>query len=608
MSTTARLENDNHGPTITMDWIKEMEGYLNTANLDGALKFIAGIQPLRLGEEMDPQLDDFLQMRVRCLICEVFDYAGKYKEANLCLGRHAEDALSSLEAAALDTAEIWQKKERRQLQKLKQECLMCLHFGMVTYYRNHKYREALEVFTRARDILAKLDQQTSVGSKGSMAHASYFMGLAAREQYNFYDARMYFSEAVELAWKRILEEQQRGEGRVGYLKYIVGRSLGLGMAWIAFVRASMSEANAHIIAARIILQDSAGVKYLRDYVEVVHACTQRSRATTIPEIHAAIEAMKVAYRLLGGDEALKLQAGAADQPIPEDSGHCIYAQRAAAELATSHIYAARLHGRKSQQAREVGSKVENDDELAARYEAESRSAIEESARHLQESEKYLALVSDSLPYTDPQNRDIRTRCNIYIAKSRIGRERGDGKEAVDQADRAVRIAGDNPFSRIDCWTTRGEAYFFKGETAQALQQFRKARHDSHAQMNPKVLAVCDLHTALCHLKQKEFRVAEEILARWRSQGRLGRHNAFVQYLEAEVMSQLSQAAFIIPAESASLNMDDWTEELKDWLEQAALRRAGNDEQMALDILGRRTMRKSKSRNGSTEKDDVSGAG
>ena len=130
-------------------------------------------------------------------------------------------------------------------------------------------------------------------------------------------------------------------------------------------------------------------------------------------------------------------------------GHFIYAQRAACELATSHIYAARLYGQDDQRATEA------------------------SKHHLKQASEYVLMVERSLPLSGSGERDTRTRCNVLIAKSRIFREMGKFSDARVEAEKAVQIADNNPFSRIDCWTTLGEAYYHLDEIDNAFEQLEK---------------------------------------------------------------------------------------------------------------------------------------
>lgn len=538
-------------PLITEEWIQQLESLLEKADLDGAVAYIANLRPEEFQQSMAHDLEAKRALRARCLACEVYDYAGRTSEANLCLSGMRDQLYEDLQAALRPRAEVWKSKDA--LEYLKQECLACLHLGMVAHYRSHEYQEAFKLFERAEAVLSRINTNAPpIRSFGTLARTYYCLGLAEREQHNFDEARRNFSKAVECAWTRILEKQQKGRS-VSFLKYLIGRALGLGMAWIAYTRASMPEANAHIVAARLILQETVGVKYLRDYVEVVHACAQRSCAGQISEILTAIATMENIYYSLGGNSIV------ADRNAP---GHFVYAQRTACELATAHIYAARVYGRDSQQAREAAN------------------------GHLEKADNYVMLVQGSLDQSDPEYKDTRTRCNLLIAKSRIYREKEDYPRALDYAERAADIAEDNPFSRITCWTNLGEAYYHVGQIKDALEQFRKARNDSHAQTNPKVLAVCDLQTALCHIELNQVNIAQEIVARWKSQGSLGLANAFVQHLLKKIDGHFSEAAFFIPADAPVLNEEEWIAKAQKWLADTALKRANGDRKKAAKLIGR----------------------
>lgn len=549
MSIGTNLTQKPFSPVITKEWIAALEEYLDHANLDGALDVLAKFDPETLEVNLDPELGELLTLRARCLLCEVYDYAGMSREANLCMETVAEDIWDDLKAAEPTRAQVWRNIEK--LSYLKQECIACLHLGMVAYYRKHEYQKAFRLFMLAEEILSRINSNDpAIPCLGSLAQAYYCLGLAEREQHKLYDARRHFSQAAECAWTRIVELQQAGKPGF-FLHYVMGRALGLGMAWIAFARASMAEANAHIVAARLILQQTGGVKYLRDYVEIVHACAQRSRANTIEEMDAALEAMEDAYAALSGGSSLEGR---------KTMGHFIYTLRAACELATSHIYASRLYSR--------------DDEKT----------IEAANLHLKKAMDYVVLVEGALPQADPEGKDTRTRCNILIARSRIFRELGKFFEARVEAEKAVKIADNNPFSRINCWTTLGEAYYHLHEIDKAIEQFRQVRNDPLAQTNPKVLAVCELQIALCYLKKGQITQAKEIVVRWKGQGSQGNSNAFVQHLLRKIESQLSEPPFVIPGNIPDNKLKDLIPSLEKWIAEQAMKRCDGNKEKAGELL------------------------
>ena len=86
-------------PIITKEWVANLENYLDQANLDGAFEYIAKLPAENLERNFDPQLGPLLSLRARCFVCEVYDYAGKSREANLCINAVAEDIWEDLKAA-----------------------------------------------------------------------------------------------------------------------------------------------------------------------------------------------------------------------------------------------------------------------------------------------------------------------------------------------------------------------------------------------------------------------------------------------------------------------------------------------------------------------------
>lgn len=134
MSTGTKTMPEPSNPIINKEWVANLENYLDQANLDGAFEYIAKLPPENLEQHFDPQLGPLLSLRARCLVCEVYDYAGKSREANLAIDAVAEDIWEDLKAAEPTKAKVWKNIEK--LTYLKQECLACLHLGMVCITEN----------------------------------------------------------------------------------------------------------------------------------------------------------------------------------------------------------------------------------------------------------------------------------------------------------------------------------------------------------------------------------------------------------------------------------------------------------------------------------------
>lgn len=531
-------------------WIQDLRILLEKADFDQALAFVDGMRPEDLEQKLTSlRTDPLATLDARCLICEVHDYAGQKEKGFECIKDIGLKAKNDL-TVALRESSSGLKLSTDQLQYLTLQSWACIHFGMVGFYRKQLYKESKELFTLAKDLLELINQELPCLHALSRAH--YCLGLVAREVHRYYDAREHFSRSVEFAELSLKQKHALGQP-VAILQYDIGRALGLGMAWLAYSRASMWEANAHIVAARLLLQDK-GVKYIRAYVDIVHACTQRSRANDIEHINEAVRLMEHALTELGGERVLQDRSG----------GHIVYAFRATSELARAHLCAARIYAASGKKR--------------------------DKKQHLKKALSYLKLIRSSMPNAASGNTsrlpisDKRTYCNGLITASRILRELGKYRAALKAAEKATEFGTEGRFSRIDCWIALGEGHYHCGDYPKALEQFRNARDDKRAQTNPKVVAVCDLHLARCHLALGEVDRAQEILAIWKTSGFIGRDNAFVRNLADELEQRLTheRAPFSIPG-NADLAAD-WFVELRYWLASTALKRVnGRREEAAKEI-------------------------
>jgi tetratricopeptide (TPR) repeat protein len=537
------------------EWIHQLQTLLDKADFDNALTLINTLTP----EDMESSLvahnptDPLATLRARCLISEVRDYAGQTAEATACILEEGIKAIGTLKMLLHQPALPlhWSPDDFKYLQ---QQCWACLHLGMAAFYRKQLYKKAHEIFMLVANILQRLHQHLPCLIVLSRSH--YCLGLVAREQHRFYDAREHFSTSLEYAGRRLDQKHAVGQA-IDFLEYNIGRALGLGMAWLAYSRAAIAEANGSIVAARLLLQDK-GVRYIRAYVDIVHACAERSRAETVEQINNVIRLMQNALMELGDRDVL----------LKRSAGHIVYALRATSELARAHLSAARIYAKQKKTV--------------------------ESKQHLQQALNYINLVRKSLRISSVQASarlpitDRRTYCNVLITASRVLRERKNFRGALALAERAAHYGMNGRFTKIDSWIALGEGHYYCQEYSKALECFLNVREDKRAQTNPKVIAVCDLHLARCHVALGQLERAQQILANWKGSGRLGGGNTFVRGLEAEINESLTnqEAPYSIPAK-ADLTADFWIEELKYWLATSALKRVGGtNDKAAANLIGK----------------------
>lgn len=606
-----------------MSWLDKLEAYLFEANLDDALKFLLSNEQSAeayLNKESGPR-----GLYARSLICEVLDYAGLWRQATRYIGDHGKKAYDTLCNSKTNTSLL------SNLRLTKQQCWCCLHLGMVQYYREQQWAKAREHFEAARMVLEQIARVQEGSCFGSLSRAYYCLGLVAREEHDYITSRQHFSKSIEFAGKKLgqsrneyqfLKKQSRQqhaphiESQVPtkFFAYCLAKSAGLGMSWLAYTRGSMSEAFAHLVSARQLLPET-GARYIRSYIEVVHATAKRAAAADDEkELREALRDLSKAYVDLGGD-AILTQGRDHDETRGALKGHRTYAIRAAIELATAHLTAARLG---------------LDRQLSANGEPpQNRSYLKEAMDRV----KLVLLVLTANPqridlnldnpqavahigtFTTDQIADPRTYCNALILGSRILREMGHElaaksndaaaaskasqfyRHAVHAAESAASIVKNDRkndqnrmhFSYIDSSIACGEAYFYSGDHKRALEYFEAVADDQRARTNPKVVAVAELLRARCYLRLGLGTRAREIFQSWEGYGRLGNENAYIRNLEAVLNYELENHHGTLCLEPdrtlqplSKERLRYWRREVLHWFAHEAIRIVKNDEDITDD--------------------------
>jgi tetratricopeptide (TPR) repeat protein len=531
-------------------WLKPLQHHLDTADFDEALAYV-DLHSLDSNLHRLP-LDNEETLRACSLIAEIRDYAGQYAEAKDAIQQVGSRSFSYLKEFLKESSGAYFANNY-----LKEQCWASLHWGMY-HYRLQNYEYALEVFTHSERALRKVHKQ--LPCPGSLARALYCLGLVAREEHRYNEARTYFSSSVEMAGLQLRTLPPENPRRKAVL-YNIGKCLGLGMAYVAFAQSAHSEANTHIVAARLLLE-GRNVKFIHAYVDFLHAATQLSaHGDSIEEVSQAIEQVKVAYQKLGGDQAI-LQSSTGGTR----SGHTVYALRAANELASAYLRRLRLRKRQAEL-----SGTQADFEQAISYLNLVRSC--ETTRTLEK----------------------RTYCNAWILESRAYRENSYGEEpsaetraAIETAvEQAASVGSGLDFSRIDSHIAAGEAHYFLKNFKQSIEAFNAARAERRAATNPKIIAVCELHLARCYLAAGESGKALNCFASWETAGCYGLENSFIRELSAEVRLRLEKACepFRVDPED-DLNATLQVRRFHYWLAKSALVQCNDDRKAAAKKLGK----------------------
>jgi len=500
---------------------------LREVNYDDALTLVRG-QPLHALVDAANQTD---RLRQACMVSDALDYGGDYDSARQEIERAGRSAMR-LDQPDISINHVVDREH------VKQECWALMVWGM-SLYRNagrehHGYTEAMRRFELAQKILLML-RLAGVKCTGSLARSWYCIGLVHRQHKDYRRARAAFASCVELTSDGLRARAVSSQSTASY-DYNLARCYGLGIGFIAYDEALLSEARAALVMANRLLLGKK-VRFIRAYVDVVHAAALMSGSLSLPTIDDGLRRLQLAYNTLTADGA---------------HGHAAYAARAANEIAQAWLRRAR--------ALPAGEK----DAALVTAEAYVKKAL-----------------SPGVPGISPES---RTSANSLIISSRVLRERGAYSEALDAAYQAKNVGGSQTFSLIDCQITVGEAAYALGRYSDATDAFLQAL--ALGKGSRKITAVCHLHLSRALLAQGKLSQATGHFSQWELlQPELD--NAFLTDLGNKVAQQLMPVKedFRIPHAAPDLNAKTHEHRLHGWLARNALLRADWDYKQAGRLLG-----------------------
>lgn len=496
---------------------------LKEANYDDALRLVHGTDVRTAVSAVADPVD---RLRLSCMSSDVLDYGGSYDESTRAIeeaGRKADHRLSQVEMPAdiVDPA------------YMKQECWALMVWGMALYRRpNQGYTDAMRRFELAKKILLKL-QQSHVQCTGSLARAWYCVGLVHRQRKDYRLARSAFASCIELTGIGINARKGMNQSTSSF-DYNLARCYGLGIGWIAYDEALLSEAKSALVIANRLLMGKR-VRFIRAYVDVIRAAAHMSGSIQLERIDEGIgQLLKTYHEILA--------------PV-EGGGHSAYALRAANEIAQGYLRRARVFP-------------------------------SEKDASLDLAEEYLTKVTNSTT----NNSENRTQSNALIISSRILRERRQYPAALDAAFKARNVAGGLTFSRIDSCITVGEAAYEMRDYRVAIESFKEAIVLGRG--SRKITGVCHLHLSRTYLADGQLSMASDHFKEWEAlEPEID--NAFMSELANRVRQLLVPIKddFRISHSIVNLNAKHHERLFHAWLAKNAMSRAGDDYDRAGDLLG-----------------------
>jgi len=477
------------------------------------------------------------RLRFRCMISDVLDYGGLYPAAESILkdesGEHI--GIAADQQLRINLRESYVRDEA----VAKQQCWVLILWGM-NHFRRCKFSDAMVRFELARQVAAYLfERAKNVRSIGTLARAWYCIGLVYREERRPGEARKAFRTALELAGKGITMRTERNESTASF-DFNMARCAGLGMGWVAYNEANLTEAASALALARRMLIP-AKARLIGAYLDTVQARLMMSEAKEPKRIEEALQILETAHSTLAP---------------PNSLGHTHYALLCQNAIALAHLRLARAckPGEEEQRLRHLNKALEN----ATMVKAAAKS-----------------------PETERQN-----YCTALITESRIELDRGNPSNALALANEAMdKGLGIEPI-RIDACIGVGEAYVAAGAYGKAISFFLEALE--RGQHNRKDSAACHLHLCHAYLMDHQPAKAREHFTVWES-AKAGIENAFISDLAEKVRKMLYHKfrAFRITRSEVERRGDNkyHLNKLRRWLAETALDLDHDDRARAAHRLG-----------------------
>lgn len=519
--------------------LAEIQPLVEAADFDEALKKLSRWKKEQLAAVIHHQAPDLNQIRFACMASDLYDYAGRFLDAAFCIGLVAAEANRQVRGF-LENTKVENYRSPIEYSRLVKQCCWALIHVATVDYRKGLYPEALSLLDGiVKSALEALDRQkmklsestdpaertaySKFAIEGTQSRLWYGIGLIRRQGRKERLAREAFTRSILYASQGVESHLARGDGdKVAFYDYSVGKAMGLGLGWISYSEARLSESLAELVAARRLLVAAKGVRFIRAYIDVIYSRVLLSAYGDVPE------------RV---DEAINTL----ERVLPELASHDLYRHRGDYAMSLSRV---------------------------ARYMIRNRSN-HASDPPVGDLYAVLQTIDDAKSSSWLHRHDRATLCNFLVLQSRIRRIQEDSDGALQAASEAWQLGESIDFVKADCLICLGEAHYFKGNYSTAIEHFRSAR--SAAEGSRKLRAASELHLARAYSRSQNRAQAREHFQEWKISG-AAVENVFIRNLSAELSAELND--FMVAADVESLMAETHLNELRHWLAVEATRRWG----------------------------------
>jgi tetratricopeptide (TPR) repeat protein len=263
--------------------IRECWRQTRSACFDEPLHTKAGELWQRLLTAPDSFPDEIEMVMARRLVCEVFQYFGRF-----------DDAEKIVTEQAIKVELAWRSDVPKQsdLRRVKQHAWLMLHRVRCLFLRND-YGEAERLLGLAEQVL-----RDSFGEipHGTMARIAYQKAQIFRQQSQMDESEKWFLCSIEETYRRFQEKETKYRNDPVRLSqehanacHLAARALSMGLAWIYFNNSQLNRARPLLASARILAARTRDV-VLTTFIQMILGCIARSDAGVDPSaLRSAID-------------------------------------------------------------------------------------------------------------------------------------------------------------------------------------------------------------------------------------------------------------------------------------------------------------------------------
>ena len=532
-----------------------------------------------------------VHFRAKAIVSEVLYYYGRVEEARQVV-EDAADIGAGLDQEDLSTL------EQRVLVREKVRCFEA--YVIAECYSRQLYPEARKKLEACRDFIEGRLMLRGIPAFGLtlLGMTEYYLGRVYRQLGEYASAERAFMKALQHLLTRAelkkaaamasttgrapvagdKPEDYSVDDDLAFLDHKVAVCFGLGLAWIDFTQARLTDAEQKVTAAKASL-----IKYEdaidNAYMDLILGSIARCKADR--DIEQLTRAKALVERAL--DEFIEIE-------------HGWYEPHARFELGQVHLYLALANGdgeerkkhleRALQEAEKVWEvSTRRQDSMWVINSLVLQSEIKRADRAYNGARDLATKALNELQEAE-RNKDTNSLrvCEINALIARAEANLSDAK-AERKEENKVRLNADSDTPHATRIRIKKALYAAHEDLTKALSlnESNEIMRRAHSQ-NSRIEALCQLYLARCYAYDGDKRQAEESYQKWLGIGE-GVEHAKIKSLARKVRKDIDKVVteFVVPGDG-DLRYEELVKRLRTFLLNVARQRHPNDKDKQAELL------------------------